>query len=191
MIVELGHFALILAFFVALVQCASPILGLYARDERLFKVAEAGRPCYSRSSAFHSWPWSGRMWPPISRSSTCSRTRIPPSRCFIKSPAYGGATKARCSLGPDPVALRRGARVFRHGLRSTCARVLGVQSSIASAFLGFFVFTSNPFLRLAERPSTAPNSIRCCRTPASSSIRRFSIWAMSASRWHSPSPSPP
>ena len=44
MIVELGHFALILAFFVALVQCASPILGLSRATTRLFKVAEAGAP---------------------------------------------------------------------------------------------------------------------------------------------------
>ena len=44
MIVELGHFALILAFFVALVQCAAPLLGLATRDARLLKVAETSAP---------------------------------------------------------------------------------------------------------------------------------------------------
>ena len=44
MIVELGHFALILAFFVALVQFASPMLGLYVRDARLLKAGEASAP---------------------------------------------------------------------------------------------------------------------------------------------------
>ncbi len=44
MIVELGHFALILAFFVALAQCVSPMLGLYMRDSRLLNVADAAAP---------------------------------------------------------------------------------------------------------------------------------------------------
>ncbi|MGO9866824.1 MAG: heme lyase NrfEFG subunit NrfE, partial [Rhodomicrobium sp.] len=52
MIVELGHFALILAFCVALVQCASPMLGLYARDSRLLKVAEVSAPVLFALIAF-------------------------------------------------------------------------------------------------------------------------------------------
>ena len=70
------------------------------------------------------------------------------------------------------------------------ARVLAVQATIAVAFFGFILFTSNPFVRLPIRRSTATTSIRCSRTPASPSTRPSSTSATSASRWPIPSPSP-
>ena len=61
---------------------------------------------------------------------------------------------------------------------------------IGRGVLAFVVFTSNPFRRVWPAPSTATASIRFCRTPASPSIRRFSISAMSGSRSPTRSPSP-
>ncbi|MGO9546054.1 MAG: hypothetical protein ACLPPF_14840, partial [Rhodomicrobium sp.] len=52
MIVELGHFALILAFCVALVQCAAPLFGLVARDARLLRIADASAPVLFALIAF-------------------------------------------------------------------------------------------------------------------------------------------
>ena len=40
MIVELGHFALILAFAVAMVQATLPLYGAWARDTRLMALAD-------------------------------------------------------------------------------------------------------------------------------------------------------
>ena len=44
MIVELGHFALILALFVAIIQFAAPLIGLRMRDARLMAMADACAP---------------------------------------------------------------------------------------------------------------------------------------------------
>ena len=70
------------------------------------------------------------------------------------------------------------------------ANALAVQAWIAAAFHLFILITSNPFLRIADAPLEGQDSIRSCRIPASPSIRRCSISAMSASRSRSPSPSP-
>jgi cytochrome c-type biogenesis protein CcmF len=43
-IVELGHFALILALFVSLVQFGAPPIALWRRDARLMAVASAPAP---------------------------------------------------------------------------------------------------------------------------------------------------
>ena len=114
------------------------------------------------------------------------------SRCSTRSPASGATTRARCCCGCSCCAVF-GARVALFGdnlpprLR---ARVLAVQGMIAVGFLAFILFTSNPFLRSIRRRPRATASTRCCRIPASPSIRRSSTSAMSASRSPSPSPSP-
>src|SRR5262249_17522836 len=61
-------------------------------------------------------------------------------------------------------------------------RVLAIQALVGVGFLPFILFTPNPFARLFPRRRTATASIRCCRIPASPSIRRCSISAMSAFR---------
>jgi len=43
-IVELGHFALILALFVSLIQFGAPMIGLRRRDARLMTMADAAAP---------------------------------------------------------------------------------------------------------------------------------------------------
>ena len=73
------------------------------------------------------------------------------------------------------------------GLR---ARALAVQAMIGVAFIAFILFTSNPFDRLDPAPLDGTDLNPSCRISASQSIRRFSISAMWASRWRSPSRSP-
>ena len=60
MIVELGHFALILAFCVALVQCAAPFLGLALRDTRLLRVGDTCAPVLFAliASSFAALVWA-------------------------------------------------------------------------------------------------------------------------------------
>ena len=48
MIVEIGHFALILALAVALVQAVAPIMGAWRGDRALMGVARARRSGNSR-----------------------------------------------------------------------------------------------------------------------------------------------
>ena len=71
------------------------------------------------------------------------------------------------------------------------ANVLAVQAGIAVAFLLFIVLASNPFARIPPQPegrglNPDPAGPGAGLPPAASSTP-----AMSASRWPSPSPSPP
>ena len=71
--------------------------------------------------------------------------------------------------------------------RATHVATLAAQGAIALGFYAFLLFASNPFARLNPAPIEGRGSIRCCRTPASPSIRRRSMRAMSGCR--SPFPS--
>ena len=81
MIVELGHFALVLALAVALVQMVLPAWGAHTGDARLMHVAEPAALAQlallaCRLRARSRTPTSR----PTSRSRTCGPTRIRPSR---------------------------------------------------------------------------------------------------------------
>ncbi len=69
------------------------------------------------------------------------------------------------------------------------ANTLGVQAAITAVFLLFILTTSNPFARLNPAPMEGRDLNPLLQDPASRSIRRCSISAMSASRSPSPSPS--
>ena len=98
----------------------------------------------------------------------------------------GQPRRLDAAVGADPGAVRRawspsfGGNLPHVAAAPTCSPC---RRWIAAAFLLFILVTSNPFA--AHRParrSRAATSTRCCRTPASRSIRRCSISAMSASR---------
>ncbi len=155
MIVELGHFALILAFCVALVQCASPIIGLYARDARLLKVAEASAPvlfgliAFSFAALIYAHVVSDfSVWNVYANSHTAKPL-------LYKISGVWGNHEGSMLLWVLILSLF-GAAVWLFGsnlpldLRAT---VLGVQGAISAAFLIFIVATSNPFLRIVEAPA--------------------------------------
>ena len=81
MIVETGHYALVLALALALVNSVLPIWGSIARDQRLMAVAPPvalmgfGLVAYAYF-ALTAWP----MLSPISRSSMSLKILIPPNR---------------------------------------------------------------------------------------------------------------
>ncbi|PAW17120.1 hypothetical protein CKJ90_29115, partial [Klebsiella pneumoniae] len=69
--------------------------------------------------------------------------------------------------------------------------MLAVMGMIAFGFLLFILFTSNPFSRgLPQYPIDGRDLNPLLQDIGMISIRRSSIWVMSASRWPSPSPSP-
>jgi len=154
-IVELGHFALILAFFVALVQCAIPILGLYARDERLFKVTEAGAPVlfaligFSFLALVYAHVASDFSVVNVFENSHSAKPLL------YKISGVWGNHEGSMLLWVLILALF-GAAVWLFGanlpldLRAT---VLGVQAAISATFIIFIVATSNPFLRIAQAPA--------------------------------------
>jgi cytochrome c-type biogenesis protein CcmF len=154
-IVELGHFALILAFFVALVQCASPILGLAAHDTRLLRVAETGAPVLF---ALIGFSFLALVWAHVASDFSVvnvfenSHSAKP---LLYKISGVWGNHEGSMLLWVLILTLF-GAAVWLFGanlpldLRAT---VLAVQAAISATFIIFIVATSNPFLRIAEAPA--------------------------------------
>ena len=67
----------------------------------------------------------------------------------------------------------------------TLSTSLGAQAALALGFFAFLLFASNPFERLDPAPLKGRGSTPCSRIPASPSIRRRFILAMSVCRWRS------
>ncbi len=155
MIVELGHFALILAFCVALVQCASPLLALAVRDHRLLRVAETSAPVFFALIAFS---FGALIWAHVVSDFSVlnvfenSHSAKP---LLYKISGVWGNHEGSMLLWVLILSLF-GAAVWLFGsnlpldLRAT---VLAVQGAISATFVIFIVATSNPFLRIADAPA--------------------------------------
>ena len=154
MIVELGHFALILAFVTAIVQAVVPMWGAYRRNTTLMGVAEPAAMiqlvllAFSFSAltyAFVTSDFSVRLV--VANSHTLKPM-------LYKVSGVWGNHEGSMLLWVLILALfGASAAVFGNNLPpSLRARVLAVQASIGVAFLAFIIFTSNPFIRMARPP---------------------------------------
>ena len=152
--VETGHFALVLAFAVVLVQSVLPVLGARRGDERLMAVAGpasitlfllialafaalVNAYIVSDFSVKNVVENSHSLKPLIYKISGTWGNHEGSMLLWVFILAFFGALVA--FFGNNlPASLR--------------ATVLGVQGWISAAFLLFILLTSNPFLRLAEAP---------------------------------------
>lgn len=154
MIVELGHFALVLAFAVALVQMVVPMVGAHRRDAGMMAIAAPaaltqfvliGIAFCVLLLAYLTSDFSVKV---VAENSHSTKPLI-----YKISGVWGNHEGSMVlwvlilSLYGALVALF--GRNLPDGLR---ARVLAVQASIGVAFLGFILFTSNPFARLDPAP---------------------------------------
>jgi len=154
MITELGHFALILAFLVAVVQMVVPLIGAHKRWPGWMAVAEpaataqfllVGLSFAALTYAFVTSDFSLRLvWanshsakPMLYKISGVWGNHEGSMLLWVLILALFGAMCAWFG-GNLPPTLR--------------ARVLAVQGAIGVAFFAFIIFTSNPFLRLAAPP---------------------------------------
>jgi cytochrome c-type biogenesis protein CcmF len=154
MIVELGHFALILALMVALVQAVLPMWGAQTNDARLMALAgpAAGLQLLLVAFAFavlvRAFVTSDFSLALVVSNSNSLKPLL------YKVTGTWGNHEGSLLLWTLILSLY-GAAVARFGgnlpvrLR---ARVLAVQGMIGVAFLLFMLLTSNPFLRLAVPP---------------------------------------
>jgi cytochrome c-type biogenesis protein CcmF len=154
MIAELGHYALVLALALALIQSSSPVIGARKGDVALMKLAEstalaqftfvalalgALTICYVMSdfSVTNVYENSHSQMPLIYKSTSVWGNHEGSMLLWVLILAIFGALVA----------------VFGGNLPATLkANVLAVQSWIASACYLFILFTSSPFRRLAEVP---------------------------------------
>ena len=155
MIVETGHYALVLALALALVNSVLPIWGSITRDQRLMAVAPPaalmgfGLVAYAYFALTVAHVVSDFSLVNVVENSHSAKPLI-----YKITGVWGNHEGSMLlwvlvlSLFAAAVALF--SRSMPDDLR---ANVLAVQSWIAAAFLLFILLTSNPFARLAEAPA--------------------------------------
>ncbi|MBN9290187.1 MAG: heme lyase CcmF/NrfE family subunit, partial [Hyphomicrobium denitrificans] len=155
MIIEFGHFALILALLVAVVQVVLPMAGASLKDERMMRVAEPAAVsqfillAIAFVALMHAYVTSDFSVANVAENSHSTKPLI------YKMAGVWGNHEGSMLLWVLILALFGAAvALFGTNLPPTLrARVLSVQASIAVAFLLFSILTSNPFLRLVPAPS--------------------------------------
>lgn len=154
MIVEFGHFALILALMVALVQTIVPLVGAHKRWSGWMAVAEPAAVAQfilvavSFGALTYAFVTSDFSLSLVMQNSHSLKPML------YKISGVWGNHEGSMLLWVLIVALFGAmAAWFGGNLPPTLkARVLAVQGAIGVAFLAFSIFTSNPFLRLAQPP---------------------------------------
>jgi cytochrome c-type biogenesis protein CcmF len=154
MIAEIGHFALILAFFASLVQAVLPLIGAQRKDESLMRSASvsAVTTFILTAISFMAITWSFYI--------SDFSVRLVAAHSEISKPTIYKITgvwanhEGSMLLWVLILTLYAAAiAVFGKNLPLALkARVLAVQAMIGSAFMAFLIFTSNPFERLADAP---------------------------------------
>ncbi len=154
MIAELGHFALVLALGLGLIQSIAPIVGARTGDAALMRLANSTA---IMQFAFVAFSFVALMACYVTSDFSVagvfenSHSRMP---LIYKITSVWGNHEGSMVLWVLILALF-GAMVaaFGRNLPATLkAHVLAVQSWIASAFYLFILLTSNPFLRLDPAP---------------------------------------
>ena len=154
MIAETGHYALVLALALALVQAVVPLLGARTRNDGLMTVAE---PAAIAQFGFVALSFAMLTWCYVD-SDFSVRTVFENSHSamplIFKITSTWGNHEGSMLLWVLILALF-GALVagFAGNVpRPLKATVLAVQAVIAAAFYLFILVTSNPFARLAQAP---------------------------------------
>ncbi|WP_166415833.1 heme lyase CcmF/NrfE family subunit [Cochlodiniinecator piscidefendens] len=154
MFTELGHFALILAFTVSIVQAIIPLIGAHKGWHGWMAVAEPAATAqfmllfYSFIALTYAFVTSDFSLQLVVANSHTDKPLL------YKFAGVWGNHEGSMLLWVLILALFGACAAWFGGnlpdrLR---ARVLAVQSSISVAFLAFILFTSNPFLRIEQPP---------------------------------------
>jgi cytochrome c-type biogenesis protein CcmF len=154
MLAEVGQFALILALLLALVQAIAPLWGAHRGEPvlmalgRTAAILQAGFVILAFGCLAASYVACDFS---VALVAEHSNTQQPLAYRFA---ATWGSHEGSMLLWVLILAVYGGGvALFGQTLRETLqARVLGVQGLIGVAFLGFMIFTSNPFLRLSPAP---------------------------------------
>ena len=154
MIIEIGHFALILALAVALLQTVVPLWGAHVRDERLMKVgstaavAQLGLVTVAFLALTYAYVVSDFSVENVFQNSHSAKPLL-----YRISGVWGNHEGSMLLWILTLTVFGAAVAVFGNKLPLTLkANVLGVQGAIAVAFILFSVLTSNPFRRLAPAP---------------------------------------
>ena len=154
MIIEFGHFALILALLVAVAQMIVPAWGAYARDTRLMAfgapaaVAQVVLILIAFFALMYAYVTSDFSVANVAANSHSSKPLI-----YRISGVWGNHEGSMVLWVLILAIFGAAVALFGRNLPASLkANVLSVQSSIAVAFLLFILLTSNPFERLDPAP---------------------------------------
>ncbi|HEX4272565.1 MAG TPA: heme lyase CcmF/NrfE family subunit [Rhizomicrobium sp.] len=154
MAAEIGQLALVLAFVLAIVQSLAPLWGAARLDPALMGL---GRAAALLQLLFVALAFgclaAGFVGEDFSIALVAEHSNAA-QPIIYRFAATWGSHEGSMLLWVLILALQGGAvALFGRRLRETLqARVLAVQGIIGAAFLGFSLFTSNPFLRLFPAP---------------------------------------
>lgn len=154
MITELGHFALILAFLVAIVQAIVPLIGAHKRWPGWMAVAEpaATAQFFLTAAAFGALTWAF-VTSDFSLRLVYLNSHSAKPMLYKISGTWGNHEGSMLLWVLILTLFGAMAAWFGANLPPTLrARVLAVQSAVAVAFFAFIIFTSNPFLRMQVPP---------------------------------------
>src|SRR5499427_6620668 len=154
MIPELGHYALILALAVALVQASLPLVGAALGDVRLMALgrtaalAQAVLIVLSFAALTDAYVTSDFSVATVAANSHSAKPLL------YKISGVWGNHEGSMMLWVLILSVFGGAvALFGETLPDTLrARVLAVQAWVGAGFLTFILFTSNPFLRVGPAP---------------------------------------
>ena len=154
MIVELGHFALVLALAVALVQCTLPIWGATRGDARLMGLAgPAAVVQFVLIAAAFGALTLAFVTSDFSLALVVNNSHTLKPLLYKIAGVWGNHEGSLLLWVLALAGFSASAVWFGQNLPLRLkARVLAVQGAIGAAFLAFMLFTSNPFLRLASPP---------------------------------------
>jgi cytochrome c-type biogenesis protein CcmF len=154
MVTELGHFALILAFLVAIVQMIVPLIGAERRWPGWMGLAEPAAnlqfilTAFSFAALMHAFIVSDFSLRLVVLNSHSAKPLL-----YKISGTWGNHEGSMLLWVLIVTLFGAMAAWFGGNLPPTLrARVLAVQSAIAVAFFAFILFTSNPFLRMEVPP---------------------------------------
>ncbi|MDP2228526.1 MAG: cytochrome c biogenesis protein CcsA, partial [Moraxellaceae bacterium] len=150
MLVELGHFALVLALAVALLQTVVPMVGVWRGHPGAQAVArrsawtQLGLLVFSFAMLTHAFLQNDFSVDYVARQ---SNTALP---VWYKISAVWGGHEGSLLLWALVLALWTAAvaRFSRSLPRDMTARVISILGAVSVAFLLFILLTSNPFDRL-------------------------------------------
>ena len=154
MIPEIGHYTLILALFVAIVQATVPLIGA-ARDDRPWM--EVGRTAALAQFLLVAISFGALTWSYVtsdfSVSNVFENSHTDKPMLYKISGVWGNHEGSMLLwvfiLAVYGMALASFGRNLPPALR---ARALAVQAMVSVGFLAFIIFTSDPFTRLDPAP---------------------------------------
>ena len=154
MIAELGHFALLLAFMTSLIQATFPLFGAHRRDLSLMALASfAGVVSFGLVAFSFACLTLAFIVSDFSVFLVAANSQLAKPMIYKITGVWANHEGSMMLWVLILVLFSAAIAVFGRNLpQSLKARVLAIQGMIASAFLAFVIFTSNPFARVLHPP---------------------------------------